>query len=68
MDVAQFTSKERKQARKNLLKKIDTYNKQTRKSSPRQQATNFPITNPSKVSSESERWWPSSLELSAVAH
>ena len=49
MDVAQFTSKERKQARKNLLKKIDTYNKQARKSS-RPQASNFPITSPSKVS------------------
>lgn len=49
MDVAQFTSKERKQARKNLLKKIDTYNKQARKPSRPQAAANFPITSPSKV-------------------
>ena len=51
MDVAQFNSKERKQARKNLLKKIDTYNKQARKTT-RQQVASFPITTstPSKVS------------------
>lgn len=54
MDVAQFTSKERKQARKSLLKKIDTYNKQARKST-RQQATSFPITSPSKVRREGGR-------------
>ena len=47
MDVALFTSQERKQARKNLLKKIDTYNKQAKKT--RHPAGNFPITNPSKV-------------------
>ena len=48
MDVAQFTSKERKQARKSLLKKRDSYNKLAQKT-PRQQAS-FPITSPSKVS------------------
>jgi len=50
MDVAQFTSKERKQARKDLLRKIDTYNKQARKAtrvSPQTPA--FPISSPSKV-------------------
>lgn len=48
MDVEEFTSKERKQARKSLLKKIDTYNKQVKKK--RQPAGSFPITSPSKVS------------------
>lgn len=53
MDIAQFTSKERKQARKSLLKKIDTYNKQVKKT--RQPAASFPITNPSKVSPQKIR-------------
>ena len=50
MDVAQFTAKERKQARKDLLKKIEDYNKQARKShSP---GGSFPITSPTKVSQQ----------------
>lgn len=49
MDVGEFTSKERKQARKSLLKKIDTYNKQVKKKK-RQPAGSFPISSPSKVS------------------
>ena len=44
MDVAQFTAKERKQARKSLLKQIDVYNKQVRKSA------SFPMSSPSQVS------------------
>lgn len=46
MDAAQFTAKERKQARKALLKKIDGYNKQARKS----RSSSFLMTSPSKVS------------------
>ena len=46
MDAAQFTAKERKQARKALLKKIDGYNKQARKS----MSSSFLMTSPSKVS------------------
>lgn len=45
MDAAQFTAKERKQARKALLKKIDDYNKQARKS----RSSSFLMTSPSKV-------------------
>lgn len=45
MDVSQINAKERKQARKNLLKKIETYNKQLRKT----RKPSFPITSPSKV-------------------
>jgi len=44
MDASQFTAKERKQSRKNLLKKIDQYNKQAKKA----RRPSFPITNPSK--------------------
>ncbi len=51
VDVAQFTSKERKQARKDLLRKIDTYNKQARKATRHSQQTPaFPISSPSKAS------------------
>lgn len=45
MDAAQFTANERKQARKALLKKIDDYNKQARKS----RSSSFQMTSPSKV-------------------
>ncbi len=52
MDVSEFTSKERKQARKSLLKKIDDYNKQTSKTKAKKASrvsTGFPMTSPSKV-------------------
>ncbi|XP_064382815.1 uncharacterized protein LOC135331544 [Halichondria panicea] len=45
MDVSEFTSKERKQARKHLLKKIDVYNKQAKKT---RASGSFPMTSPSK--------------------
>lgn len=43
-DVTQLHAKERKYARKNLLKKIDSYNKQLRKT----RRPSFPLTGPSK--------------------
>ena len=46
MDPAHFTAKERKQARKALLKKIEGYNKQARKS----RSSSFQMTSPTKVS------------------
>ena len=48
MDVSEFTSKERKQARKHLLKKIDVYNKQAKKTKTRASGS-FPMSSPSKV-------------------
>lgn len=46
MDISQLTAKERKQARKDLLKKIDAYNKQQRKT----RRPSFPLSMPSNVS------------------
>ena len=46
MDPAHFTAKERKQARKALLKKIEGYNKQAKKS----RSSSFQMTSPTKVS------------------
>jgi len=60
MDASQFTAKERKQSRKNLLKKIDQYNKQAKKA----RRPSFPITNPSKVGPTSVHGY--CLELAAV--
>lgn len=60
MDASQFTAKERKQSRKNLLKKIDQYNKQAKKA----RRPSFPITNPSKVGPTSVHGY--CLELAAA--
>ncbi len=51
MDVSEFTSKERKQARKNLLKKIEDYNKQAKPKTAKKTRVSggFPMTSPSKV-------------------
>ena len=46
MDIAQLTAKERKAARKELLKMIDSYNKQQKKT----RRPSFPLSPPSKVS------------------
>ena len=45
MDISQLTAKERKAARKDLLKMIDSYNKQQRKT----RRPSFPLSPPSKV-------------------
>lgn len=48
MDVSHFTAKERKESRKQLLKKIDIYNKHA-KEARKAKRPSFPITSPSKV-------------------
>ena len=45
MDVSLISAKERKQARKGLLKKIESYNKQLKKT----RRPSFPLSSPSKV-------------------
>ena len=45
LDVTKFTERERKAARKDLMKKIEHYNKQMRKT----REANFPISSPTKV-------------------
>lgn len=45
MDVSQLHAKDRKHARKNLLRKIDSYNKELRKT----RQPSFPLSGPSKV-------------------
>lgn len=46
LDVTQFTAKERRAARRDLLKKIEDYNKQMK----RTRKPSFPLSNPSNVS------------------
>ena len=46
MNISELTAKERKSARKDLLKMIDTYNKQQRKT----RRPSFPLSPPSQVS------------------
>ena len=48
MDVSHFTAKERRESRKQLLKKIDSYNKHA-KEARKAKRPSFPITSPSKV-------------------
>lgn len=45
LDFTQFTERERKAARKDLMKRIEHYNKQMRKT----REPNFPISSPTKV-------------------
>ena len=45
LDVTKFTERERKAARKDLMKKIEHYNKQMRKT----REVNFPLSTPTKV-------------------
>ena len=45
LDVTKFTERERKAARKDLMKKIEHYNKQTKKT----REAHFPISSPTKV-------------------
>ena len=45
MDISQLTAKERRSARKELLKMIDSYNKQQRKT----RRPSFPLSPPSQV-------------------
>ena len=46
LDVTQFTAKERKTARRNLLRKIEDYNKQLK----RTHKPSFPLSSPTNVS------------------